>query len=514
MSKERSLIALAMSKVYKAFGRVVALDGVSFECHGGEVHGLVGENGAGKSTLMKILAGEYQPDQGRIFISGEPVLFRHPRQSKEMGISLIHQEFSLVPHLSVAENVVLGTEPRTRLGLIDWPALRRQVGRILDELHIELDPSRPVAELDIAQRQLVEIAKSLQADPRILIMDEPTAALERNDIEILFSLINRIKSQGRAVIFISHRLEEIFEITDRVTVLRNGRAVATFAEGEVTKDQLIEAIIGRKLEKYFPPKSSSVGEEVLRLEDFGWNGRLEGIGLSLHRGEILGLAGLEGQGQHVLLKALFGAEISGGRRGRMVCKKRAVRIDHPRDAVRLGLGYVPGDRQAEGLVLNLSLADNISLPGLYKRNFCGLINCSDEVGLAGENAARLSIKTGSTETAVANLSGGNQQKVVLAKWLASGAEVFILDEPTRGVDVGTRAEIYNLLRGLAEEGKAVIMSSRDLDEVIGLSDRVAVIHSGRIVKLYQAEDCHKQHILDIITRTHRAEAGDYDQSCG
>jgi len=506
-------IALEMRSVKKAFGNMLALEDVSFSCRYGEVQGLVGENGAGKSTLMKILAGELQPDEGMIFIKGERVEFKNPRQAREKGISLIHQEFSLVPYLTVAENIFLGSEPRNRLGLIDSRSLHRRSREILDQLQIDLELEAVVASLSLAQKQLVEIAKSLQTDPQILIMDEPTAALERPEIENLFALISRIKAQGRTVVFISHRLEEVFEITDHISVLRNGQVIGTFASSGVTKDELIEAIIGRKLGQFFPPKSKAIGRELLRLKGLIRDSSVRGVDLSLRGGEILGLAGLEGQGQHVLLRALFGADLSVKADGEVTLNDQPLDLSHPRCTIMSGLGYVPGDRQAEGLILNLSVADNISLPGLAKRTNCGLICRADEAGLAQSEVKTLAIKVSSLDTPVKTLSGGNQQKVVLAKWLASDTDIFILDEPTRGVDIGTRAEIYGLMRELANQGKAIVMSSRDLDEVIGMSDRVAVVYRGKIIREYEADSCSKEHILDIITRVPEEEIRGRDLGC-
>jgi ABC-type sugar transport system ATPase subunit len=500
-------VILRTEGVSKTFGSVQALDTVSFVCQKGEVHGLVGENGAGKTTLMKILAGEFQPDQGDIFLRDERVEFRNPRQSKEKGISLIHQELSLVPYLNVAENLFLGKEPRTRFGFIDSETLYEKTAEALGQLEIELDLDTPVVRLTIAQKQLLEIAKSLQENPQILIMDEPTAALERQEIDILFTLIRRIKGQGQTVIFISHRLEEVSEITDKITVLRNGKAVLSTDSDKISKDELIEAIIGRRLEKFFPPKAEKIGKEFLTVTNLSRGEKIQRVNLTVREGEILGIAGLEGQGQHMLLRTLFGADLSPDDRGEITLKGRTIRTAHPRHAVRMGFGYVPGDRRTEGLVMNLSVRENVSLPGLYKRARGGFINGEAELRIVEETTRALRIKISSQNSQVQYLSGGNQQKVVLAKWLAADADIFILDEPTRGVDIGTRAEIYNILRDLANRGKAIIISSRDLDEVLGLSDRIAIIHKGRIVDEFEAAGVSKERILGIITGVVRKEEG-------
>ena len=501
-------VVLEMRSVRKSFGQVRALQDVSFICKTGEVHGLVGENGAGKSTLMKILAGEYQPDQGDIFIDGHRVDFKNARQSKEKGISLIHQEFALIPYLSVVENLLLGKEPRTRLGFIDRSALYGKAEKTMEQLEIKLDLDAPVSRLTLAQKQLLEIAKSVQENPQILIMDEPTAALERHEIENLFSLIRRIREQGKTVVFISHRLEEVFEIADRITVLRNGEVVTTIESSRVTKDDLIEAIIGRKIEKFFPPKGENFGSELVEIEDLTRDDKLKKVNLTLRAGEIVGLAGLEGQGQHILLRALFGADFSAHTKGEVRFRGKKVSLSHPQSTTRVGFGYVPGDRQAEGLILTLTVGDNISLPGLAKRARCGIVKCRLENDIAESNIQALSIKVPSRDTPVNNLSGGNQQKVVLAKWLAADSDVLIVDEPTRGVDIGTRADIYALMRELANQGKTIIFSSRDLDEVLGLSDRVAIVYGGRVVDQFKTDTFSKQDILDQITRVPQEEKKD------
>lgn len=498
-------VALEMRSVKKAFDQVIALEGVTFSCRVGEVHGLVGENGAGKSTLMKILAGEYQPDEGDIFINKERVEFKNPRRSKEKGISLIHQEFALVPYLTVVENLFLGKEPCTKLGFIDKAASYRNAKQTRKQLEIDLDLDTPVAELTLAQKQLLEIAKSIQENPRILIMDEPTAALRRHEIDNLFSLIRRIRDQGQTVIFISHRLEEVIEITDRVTVLRNGRVITTVNSSNISKDELIEAVIGRRLDKVFPPKAKCFGPVLININDFIRDRKLKGINLNLRAGEILGLAALEGQGQHMLLRALFGADFCSTKKGSVFYKGNSISLVHPQYPVRSGFGYVPADRQAEGLILGLRVGENISLPGLAKRSWCGFVKCRLENEIVDSNIQALSIKAPSRDTPVRNLSGGNQQKVVLAKWLAADSDILIVDEPTRGVDIGTRAEIYSLMRELADQGKAIILSSRDLDEVLGMSDRVAIIHGGRIVDHFSAGAVSKQFILDMITRVPQDE---------
>jgi ribose transport system ATP-binding protein len=504
-SGNESQIILRTESISKAFGNVWALENVSFSCQLGEVHGLVGENGAGKTTLMKILAGEFQPDQGDIFLRGERVEFKNPRQSKEKGISLIHQEFALVPYLNVVENLFLGKEPRTRIGFIDSNTMYRKAVEALTRLGIELDLNAPVVKLSIARQQLLEITKSLMEDPQILIMDEPTAALETHEIDILFSLIKRIKDQGKTVIFISHRLEEVSEITDKITVLRNGKMVLSTASSRITKDELIEAIVGRRLEKFFPPKAESVGEELVKVTELRRGDSIKGVNLTAREKEILGIAGLEGQGQHALLRALFGADLSSDDRGEICLGGRRIRTSHPKHAVQVGFGYVPPDRRTEGLVMNLSVRDNVSLPGLYKRARAGFVNGKVEQQIVEETGTALRIKVPSGKGLVKYLSGGNQQKVVLAKWLAAEADVFVLDEPTRGVDVGTRAEIYNILRDLANKGKAIIVSSRDLDELIGLSDRIAIMHRGKIIDEFEVRDVTKERILSLITSASQEE---------
>ncbi|MFF5207781.1 sugar ABC transporter ATP-binding protein [Streptosporangium sp. NPDC000396] len=454
-----------MTGIGKSFLGVRVLSGVDLAVAAGEVHAVMGENGAGKSTLMKILAGVHAPDEGTIEIDGRQVSFSHPLQAQRAGVAIIHQEFNLLPERSVAENVFLGREP-TRRGLVDRAAMDTATRRLLAELGEDsFGPRDPVRRLSVAQQQVVEIVKALSLDARIVVMDEPTAALAEHEVELLYRLVRRLQERGIAVLYISHRLREVFDLADQVTVLKDGRRVATVSAAEVSSDELVRLMVGRDLGAYFPPRATSAGEVRLRVTG-GGNDRLHDIDLELRAGEIVGIAGLQGSGRSELAKALFGAEPF--TRGEMTpCRPRSVR-----EGVAAGIGLVTEDRKAEGLALRQSVRDNALLvaraAGRRGRN--GLRELLERVRLTPPRQ----------EQEVRYLSGGNQQKVVLAKWLTVAPAVLLFDEPTRGVDVGAKAAIHDLMRELAGDGMAIMMISSELPELIGMSDRVVVLRDGRI----------------------------------
>ena len=485
---------LEMHEIRKTFPGVVALDGVDFELRRGEVHILLGENGAGKSTLMKILSGAYQKSAGRVTLDGAEVEIRNPAHAQGLGISTIYQEFNLVPHLSVGENIFLGREPRGWPGLIDRRDVNRQAAEVLGRLGLKLDPRRPVKGLRVAEQQMVEVAKALSLDARVLIMDEPTAALAEHEIQDLFAAIRGLQEKGVSVVYISHRMEELFEIGDRVTVLRDGRSVGTFDVKGTNKFELIRLMVNRDLTELFPKERAARGEEVLRVENLTTRGGLDGVSFSLHKGEVLGVAGLLGAGRTELARAIFGLDKL--ERGTVRIKGRERRIGSPRAAINSGLGFLTEDRKAQGLVLPLSVKDNLCLPSVDKFTTLGFVDSRRERRAADRYVRELRIRTPGLDQKVAYLSGGNQQKVVLSKWLCSEAEVFIFDEPTRGVDVGAKAEIYQLMNRLAASGVAIVMISSELPEVLGMSDRILVMRAGRVACEFGSEEATQEKILE------------------
>ena len=484
---------LEMRHIGKTFPGVVALEGVDFELRRGEVHILLGENGAGKSTLMKILSGAYQKSAGRIVLDGAEVEIKNPRHAQTLGISTIYQEFNLIPHLSVGENIFLGREPERLPGLIDQSAIFQAATRALRDLGLALDPRKLVKELRVAEQQMVEVAKALSLDARILIMDEPTAALTEHEIKELFATIRKLKGQGVAVVYISHRMEELFEIGDRVTVLRDGRTVGTYDVRGMSKSELIRLMVNRELTELFPKERATPGAEVLRIEGLSTEGGLKDISFSLRRGEVLGLAGLLGAGRTELARAIFGLDKITS--GTIYVNGEPRRIGSPRAAINSGLGFLTEDRKSQGLVLPLSVKENLCLSSVDKFSSWGVVDAEKERRAAGRYVEELRIRTPGLDQKVVFLSGGNQQKVVLSKWLCSEAEVFIFDEPTRGVDVGAKAEIYQLMNRLTASGVAIIMISSEMLEVLGMSDRVLVMRGGRIACEFSAAEATQEKIL-------------------
>lgn len=467
---------LRVRGVHKSYPGVRALDGVDLDVYAGEVHALVGENGAGKSTLMKVLSGATLPDGGAIEMDGQEIDVRTPHDAHAIGIRMIHQELQLVPALSVAENIFLGSEPRHRF-FIDLRKLRQKSEELLSRLGQKIAVDAKVERLPLAAQQMVEIAKSLASEARVLIMDEPSAILSDAELRELFLLIERLKDEGVAIIYISHRLDEITRIADRVTVLRDGRSVQSALVGELSLEEIVRLMVGRELSHVFPEAKNHPGEELLRVESLS-AGIVRDVSFTLRRGETLGIVGLVGSGRTELARALFGADLPEA--GSIYLDGKRVAPRTPREAIDLGIGFLTEDRKGQGLILNDPVRQNISLARLGAVAPHGLIN----EGRERENAERwvkdLRIKTPTVNEPVRNLSGGNQQKVVLARWLLAGSRVLIFDEPTRGVDVGAKSEIYQLMRRLAGEGAGIIMISSELPETIGMCDRLLVMHEGRI----------------------------------
>ncbi|GAA0968722.1 sugar ABC transporter ATP-binding protein [Streptomyces rhizosphaericus] len=488
---------LALEGVNKSFGAVRALRDVSLELFAGEAHALAGENGAGKSTLIKILAGVHRPDSGRVLLDGEPVVFHGPAGARDVGTAVIYQEPTLFPDLSIAENIVMGRQPRRALGRIDHKAVRTSTAALMARLGVELDPDRPARGLSIADQQIVEIAKALSFDARVLIMDEPTAALTGSETARLFSVVETLRAEGAAVLFISHRLEEIFELCQRVTTLRDGRLVASEPLAGLTQDALVRRMVGRDLAELYPKQDSRVGETALAVRRLTREGVFRDVSFEVRRGEIVALAGLVGAGRTEVAQAVFGVDRADA--GEVRVGGEVLRPGSPTAAMDAGLALVPEDRRQRGLVMEMSIERNIGLTGLDRLGRAGLVKRALERGRAADWAVRLQLKYGSLADHVGVLSGGNQQKVVLAKWLATEPTVLIVDEPTRGIDVGTKAEVHRLLSSLAADGLAVLMISSDLPEVLGMADRVLVMHEGRLVAEIPRAEATEESVMAAAT---------------
>lgn len=486
-----------MSSVTKAFGPNVAVNGVTFAVLPGRVHALMGENGAGKSTLMKILAGVHRPDAGETLVNGRPVTFASPRQALETGISTVFQELSLLPNLTIAENMFLGKEILGRFGVPDRRQMERLSRAALDELGMDIAPDTLVSELTIAQRQFVEIAHGVKADAQVFILDEPTAALNAADVEILNRQIRALKAAGKAIIYISHRMDEIFDICDEVTVMKDGRHVATRPIDQLTPDSLIALMVGRELADLFPPRPGSFGPVRLACRDLRLTPDAAPVDFELRAGEILGLAGLEGQGQQDIARSFIGEFAPAA--GSVSIGERHFELplsatEGLRRMQGLGVGFVPEDRKEEGLLLGLSIGDNIGISIQAARSAFGPAAALKD--LVASTMADLSVKASSEVAPVGSLSGGNQQKVLLGRYLAAKMDILIIEEPTRGVDIGAKAEIYRLLRALADDGKAIVILSRETIELIGLCDRLLVVHGRRIVREMPGEDATEHAILE------------------
>ena len=493
---------LEMRGIRKAFPGVVALDNVDLTLHAGDVHMLLGENGAGKSTLMKILSGAYRKDAGEIRLDGQPVEIGSPRDARDLGIRVIYQELNLVPHLSVAENIFLGELPTRWGGIVDWRTLADRTSALLLDLGMTIDPRAPVGRLGLAQRQMVEIAKALAAsatasarqghDAKVLVMDEPTSALTSREVTQLFALIERLTARGVSIVYITHRLDEVFRIGRRITVMRDGRHVTTRPIDEVTVPELVRLMANRDLTEHFPKVRTERGAELLRVEGLNVRGVLSDISFSLHAGEVLGISGLLGAGRTELARVVAGADRFD--EGRLLVDGREVRFRNPADAIAHGIGLLPEDRKAQGLVPGLTVARNIALPHGRRLAPLGVLSRRCEADMAAPISDELRVKATPTQ-AVRLLSGGNQQKVVLGKWLAGAGRVFIFDEPTRGVDVGAKVEIYNLMNRLTARGAGIIMISSELPELLGMSDRILVMHRGRIHAEIAAADATEERVL-------------------
>ena len=501
---------LRMDGVVKRYGGVTALDGVSFACAPASIHAVLGENGAGKSTLIKIIAGVVQPDEGRVVIGDRRVAFASPMDAAREGIACIFQELSLMPDLSIADNICI-TNPPTRFGFIDGRAQSRRAEALLARVGCEdLHPLEPVKNLPLSRRQMVEIAKALGRNPRLLILDEATSALTAADVKKVYKILGDLRQEGVAILYISHRMHEIKALADTCSVFRNGRHIETFTQGARNDEDIVRLMIGRELKLVYPPKPQRTvpAQPALEVRGLCWQQRLQDISLAVGRGEIVGLGGLDGQGQRELLLALFG--VLTDQQGQLAIGGAPVRVSGPAMAKspKLGMALIPEDRKTEGLMLPMSIRDNLSLAALSKLSRHGLVDRAQEATQVDEAVRSLAIKAGDLDLPVASLSGGNQQKVVIGKWLMTGARVILLNDPTRGIDVGTKQEIYELLRRLADAGAAILLYSTDYDELIGMCDRVLILYDGRIERELVGERINEHDIIAASLNLSRKDFAD------
>jgi ribose transport system ATP-binding protein len=494
---------LALTGISKRYAGVRALEGVDFACERGKIHAVLGENGAGKSTLIKVIAGVVQPDAGAICLDGTNVSFATPSAANVAGVVCIFQELSLMPDLSVADNISIASPPR-RFGLIDARAQRRRAEELLAEIGCEdVNPLMRVRDLPLSRRQVVEIAKALGKRPRLLILDEATSALTSADVEKVYAMLARLKSEGVAILYISHRMHEVEALADRASVFRNGLHIETFDKGARSTAEIVQLMIGRDIAAQYPAKPArKPGRSVLTLENLSWEKHLDRISLSVGAGEIVGLGGLDGQGQKSLLLALFG--VLRGTTGRIMVEGRETHLSSPATAKSAGIALVPEDRKTEGLMLAMSIADNLAIASLDAISTGPLVDPAKESAAIEQGIARLQIKIGTPSDPVSTLSGGNQQKVVLAKWLMTEPRIILLNDPTRGIDVGTKQELYWLMRELADQGAAILFYSTDYDELIGCCDRVAIMYDGRIVRELEGDDLTETNIIASSLNVHAA----------
>ncbi|HWL69566.1 MAG TPA: sugar ABC transporter ATP-binding protein [Geminicoccus sp.] len=489
---------LELSGVSKRYGGVRALEGVDFACRRGSIHAVLGENGAGKSTLIKIIAGVVQPDEGTMRLAGQPVRFRDPLAANAAGVVCIFQELSLMPDLSVADNIGISNPPRTRLGLIDRRAQRRRTEELLARVGCEdVNPLEQVKNLPLSRRQMVEIAKALGRGPRLLILDEATSALTSSDVLKVYDILKKLREEGLSLLYISHRMHEIEELADTCSVFRNGRHIETFPAGTHSPDEIVQLMIGREMAHVYPPKPAGRGAAppVLEVQDLRWGDRLNGVSLKVGKGEIVGLGGLDGQGQRELQLALFG--VLSGLSGQVLVDGRPVTLASPAQAKHrsIGMALIPEDRKTEGLMLPMSIADNLGMAAMDSLTTGVFVDPAKERAAIQRMVEKLKIKVGDVGNPVATLSGGNQQKVVIAKWLLTEPRIILLNDPTRGIDVGTKQELYQLLRDLADAGASILFYTTDYDELIGCCDRVLILYDGRIVRELQGDEIDEKAIV-------------------
>ena len=490
-------VILRMQGIRKTFPGVVALDNVNLDVRSGTVHSLMGENGAGKSTLMKCLIGMYTPDEGTVELAGDIVRFKDTKDGLEHGISMIHQELSPVPEMMVAENIWLGREPRGRLGLLSPSAMFRKTRELFDEWKINIDPKARMKDLTVSKQQMVEIAKAISYDAKIIIMDEPTSAIPEREVAHLHGMIKRLTDFGVAIIYITHKMDEVFRISDDITVFRDGKHVGSYPAKELDRDKLIKLMVGRELTDLFPKEEAEIGDVVLSVQGLNRGTVVKDVSFELHRGEILGLAGLMGAGRTEVLETIFGIEKADS--GEVVLNGKTLRIKQPSDAIRAGMALLTEDRKLNGIMGVLSVRDNITAAALPRYSPRGVLHVGEMRKDSEDQREKLRIKTPSLSQLIKNLSGGNQQKALISRWLLTVPDVLMIDEPTRGIDVGAKSEIHRLMSMLAQEGKAIIMVSSELPEVLGMSDRILVMHEGRISGELSREEANQESVMHLAT---------------
>ncbi|MFB7638100.1 sugar ABC transporter ATP-binding protein [Peribacillus butanolivorans] len=488
---------IEMKNIYKAFGQNKVLEGVQFSLEAGEVHALMGENGAGKSTLMNILTGLHKHDQGTIEINGKETSFKDSKEAEEAGMAFIRQELNIWPEMTVLENLFIGKEMVNAFGVLRNKQMKARANEIFKTLNISLPFDKEAGLCSVGEQQMIEIAKALMTDAEVIIMDEPTAALTDREIEKLFEVMKDLTKKGVSLVYISHRMEEIFSICDRITVMRDGKTVDTKRIKDTNFDEVVQKMVGRELEDRFPHREAHLGEVVLDVKGLTKKGLFEDIHFAVRKGEIVGVAGLMGAGRTEIMRALFGVDQIDS--GEITVEGKKVSIRKPTDAVRYGLAFITENRKEEGLILDFSVRENIGLPNLKSFAPSGLVKTEDEKKFAEMMIKRLHVKTSSTETIIGNLSGGNQQKVVIAKWIGTSPKVLIMDEPTRGIDVGAKREIYELMNELTERGIAIIMVSSELPEIVGMSDRILVVHEGKIAGELKKQEVTQEKIMALAT---------------
>ncbi|MBQ5927968.1 MAG: sugar ABC transporter ATP-binding protein [Oscillibacter sp.] len=488
---------IEMRGINKSFGSNQVLKDAGFLLKDGEVHALMGENGAGKSTLMKILTGVYTKDAGTIYVDGQEVSYKNPQEAEKAGIVFIYQELNVLFDLTVEENLFMGKEITKHFGICDKKAMRAKAQEIMDRMGVNIPIDAVMSDLSVGQQQMVEICKALMVDAKVLIMDEPTAALTQSETEVLFEVMNSLRSKGVSIVYISHRMEEIFELCDRITILRDGQYIDTKYIKDITMDDVVQMMIGREIGERFPNRNVAIGGEVLRVEDLTHEKFFRNVNFSVRAGEVLGVSGLMGAGRTEIMQAIFGN--LPGVTGKIFIEGQEISIRNPRQAIAAGIGFITEDRKTEGLLLEKSIAENIELANLGKVSKSSVLSAKKGTELVKRGISEFRIKCFGPEHECGNLSGGNQQKVVLAKWIYTDPKILILDEPTRGVDIGAKKEIYSVINELAAKGVAVIMVSSELPEVLGMSDRIMVVHEGKVTGIIDAATADQAKVMTLAT---------------
>lgn len=488
---------IEMRGIDKSFGGNAVLKSAGFLLDDGEIHALMGENGAGKSTLMKILTGVYTKDAGTVIVDGQEVCYNNPQEAEKAGIVFIHQELNVLFDLTVEENMFLGKEIKNAFGICDKKAMRKKVKEILDLLGVKIDPSQTMDQLSIGQQQMIEIAKALMVEAKVLIMDEPTAALTQSETEVLFKVVRSLKEKGVSIVYISHRMEEIFELCDRITVLRDGSYIGTEKISDIDMNDVVKMMIGREIGERYPARNTKIGDVVFEVKNLNCHGMFENVSFEVHAGEVLGVSGLMGAGRTEIMQAIFGNMPH--TTGEIYLNGKEIKNKNPQQAIANGIGFITEDRKVEGLMLEESIVNNISLVNLKSISKGGIIQSKAEQDLVKRGIDELKIKCFGPQHECNNLSGGNQQKVVFAKWIYTNPKVLILDEPTRGVDIGAKKEIYNIINELAAKGVAIIMVSSELPEVLGMSDRIMVVCEGKVTGIINKEDANQENVMILAT---------------